>query len=275
MKHLPAICLASLLFGSPAAAKDIKTPPEGTALCETHNAVLFEDFESKRSRAAKIINKEKNYRVRNGLMTAIYVSNEKGSERNRAHIPLKRDLRQATLNFDVYFPSDFDFVLGGKLFGFAPDNPVWGGQETKPDGWSSRIMWREGGRPVTYNYHQNRPGKYGEDSTPVIDTAVIPRGQWVSLSLFLDVGTGHKDGRSEVWVNGEKASELSDLSFYDKSLNEPITTLALQTFFGGSSPKWAPKNEDGSYRHLPAVVDNMGVTDGRCIRPGPVSKPLR
>jgi len=113
MKHLPAICLASLLFGSPAAAKDIKTPPEGTALCETHNAVLFEDFESKRSRAAKIINKEKNYRVGNGLMTVIYVSNEKGSERNRAHIPLSRDLRQATLNFDVYFP--FRFGAGKRL----------------------------------------------------------------------------------------------------------------------------------------------------------------
>lgn len=245
--------------------------PETIAICETQDALLFEDFEGKKSKAAKLIDREKNYRVTNGMMTVFYISNERGSERNRAHIPLKRSVRQATLNFDVYFPVDFDFVLGGKLFGFAPKNPVWGGQETTLEGWSSRIMWREGGRPVTYNYHQNRPGKYGEDSKAVGEPRVIPRGEWVSLSLYLDIGTSEKDGRSEVWMNGEKTSELSGLSFHNKSVDAPITTLALQTFFGGNSSKWAPKNEDGSYRNLPALVDNMGVTEGRCIRPNPIN----
>lgn len=263
--------LGATLFSTQAVATE-----DPTAIgCETTNLVLFEDFEDPKSKMAKAINKEKNYSVSKGMLTVIYVSNEKGSERNRAHIPLPRPLDNATLNFDVYFPTDFDFVLGGKLFGFAPKNPVWGGQVTKPNGWSSRIMWREGGRPVTYNYHQNRPGKFGEDSQAVGESSIIPRGEWVTLSLFLDTGTGHKDGRSEVWMNGKKASELSDLSFYDKSKNEPITTLALQTFFGGSSPKWAPKNKDGSYRNLPALVDNMSVTEGHCIRPTPFGKPLK
>lgn len=271
MKYLPPACLALILFPSNVAAKNITSLPVGTAACETDNALLFETFDNRQSKAAKLINKEKNYSVENGMMSVLYVSNKRGSERNRAHIPLPRSVRQATLNFDVYFPADFDFVLGGKLFGFAPKNPVWGGQTTTLDGWSSRIMWREGGRPVTYNYHQNRPGKYGEDSKAVGEPSTLPRGQWVSLSLYLDIGTSQKDGRSEVWMNGEKASELAGLSFHDKNKDAPITTLALQTFFGGSSPKWAPKNEDGSYRNLPALVDNMGVTEGRCIRPMPMN----
>ena len=235
--------------------------------CETDQKLLFDDFSNPKTTMAKLIDKEKNYSISKDMMIVRYISNERGSERNRAHIPLPRKVREATLNFDVYFPVDFDFVLGGKLFGFAPKNPVWGGQDGKPNGWSSRIMWREGGRPVTYNYHQNRPGKYGEDSHPVIENAVIPRGQWVALSLHLDIGNGDKTGLSEVWVNGTKMSELTGLDFHASDKDAPITTLALQTFFGGSSPKWAPKNEDGSYRNLPALVDNMGVTEGRCIRP--------
>lgn len=267
------VVLVSPLFAQVANFNPNVAHPVGAELmakCETENAMLFERFDNIKSLAAKLIDREKNYSVSNGVMTIRYVGNERGSERNRAHIPLSRSVQQATLNFDVYFPEDFDFVLGGKLFGFAPENPVWGGQETKPDGWSSRIMWREGGRPVTYNYHQNRPGKYGEDSYPVTESSTIPRGEWLSLSIYLDVGTGNKDGRSEVWLNGKKVSELLALSFHDKSKNAPITTLALQTFFGGSSPKWAPKNEDGTYRNLFATVDNMGVTEGHCIRLKPM-----
>lgn len=267
MNHLVCFCLFACIFVSAATAN---TTSANRVLCETENALLFERFDNKKSQAAKLLDREKNYSVTNGMMRVLYVSNERGSERNRAHIPLSRPVRQATLNFDVYFPSDFDFVLGGKLFGFAPKNPVWGGQETKLEGWSSRIMWREGGRPVTYNYHQNRPGKFGEDSYPVGEPNKIPLGEWVSLSLYLDIGTGNKDGRSEVWLNGKKASELSGLSFHDKSKDAPITTLALQTFFGGSSPKWAPKNKDGTYRNLETLVDNMGVTEGRCVRLQPL-----
>ncbi|MDT0594901.1 polysaccharide lyase [Glaciecola petra] len=268
MKSIVSYYFFTAIIASPGFAT--ASSPEQSAVCESENAMLFESFDNKDSLAAKLIDREKNYSVSNGVMTIHYVGSERGSERNRAHIPLSRSVQQATLNFDVYFPEDFDFVLGGKLFGFAPENPVWGGQETKLDGWSSRIMWREGGRPVTYNYHQNRPGKYGEDSSPVGELSKIPRGEWLSLSIYLDAGTGNKDGRSEVWLNGKKVSELTGLSFYDKSKKALITTLALQTFFGGSSPKWAPKNEDGTYRNLSATVDNMGVTEGPCIRPQPI-----
>jgi len=246
------------------------TSEETDIACGAQDTLLFEGFENTQSTAAKIIDKEKNYSVADGLMQVSYVSNERGSERNRAHIPLSIPLQQATLSFDIFFPEDFDFVLGGKLFGFAPDNPIWGGQTKTLDGWSSRIMWREGGRPVTYNYHQNRPGKYGEDSYTVEEPTVIPHGEWITLSLYLDIGTGQKDGLSQVWLNGKKASELRDLSFHDKSKNAPITTLALQTFFGGSSSKWAPKNKDGSYRNLSVNVDNMSVTQGQCIRNRPL-----
>jgi hypothetical protein len=268
MKYRSLFALFLWLIPAHASASESAAAAEPRSDCLSENILLNEDFENKKSKAARIIRKEKNLNVTNGMMSILYVGNEKGSERMRAHIPLPRAVQQATLNFDVYFPVDFDFVLGGKLFGFAPDKPIWGGQETTLEGWSSRIMWREGGRAVTYNYHQNRPGKYGEDSKPVGEPSLIPRGEWVTMSLYLDAGTGHKDGRSEVWVNGRKASELTDLSFYDKSKSAPITTLALQTFFGGSSPKWAPKTADGRYRNLPALVDNMSVIEGRCVLGG-------
>lgn len=262
--------MKKLIFGTMLAGLTALSSHVSAAeinLCETNQKLLFDDFSNPKTKMAKRINKEKNYAVSKGMMTVRYISNERGSERNSALIPLPRKVREATLNFDIYFPTDFDFVLGGKLFGFAPKNPVWGGQDGKPNGWSSRVMWREGGRPVTYNYHQNRPGKYGENSQAVVEGAVIPRGQWVSLSLYLDLGDNQRNGLSEVWVNGTKMSELTGLDFHAPDKDAPITTLALQTFFGGSSPKWAPKNEDGSYRNLPALVDNMGVTEGRCIRP--------
>lgn len=240
------------------------------ASCETEQALLFEDFNDPNTRMAKLIRREKNYDIADGEMRISYIGNEKGSERIRAHIPLPRKVREATLNFDVYFPKGFDFVLGGKLFGFAPENAVWGGQTNTPDGWSSRIMWRANGRLVTYNYHQNRPGKYGEDSPSVGEGQTLPLGEWVSLSLYLNLGNQDRTGRSEVWMNGEVAGVLEGLNFHAANKNAPIEILALQTFFGGSSPRWAPKSSDGRYRIFRATVDNMGVTEGRCIRSNPI-----
>lgn len=235
-------------------------------VCENF-PVILESFDSPESPNVLALTQDPNYALGddtdNNYLVATFVGNHVGSERNTRHLDLP-PLDSATLSFDIWFEPDFDFVLGGKLPGFAPVTPAWGGETVEPAEWSNRIMWREGGKLVTYSYHQNLPHKWGEDSQAVSDRS-LPVGSWVSLSLYTDLIFG----KSEVWMDGEKIGELGALDFYAPGENSPITTLAFHSFFGGNTPEWAPKDKEGQYRNLTARFDNVGVYRGHCIRKRP------
>jgi hypothetical protein len=54
----------------------------------------------------------------------------------------------AMLEYEVYFPGSFDFVMGGKLPGMHGGNLQCSGYSSVPNGnncFSTRLMWRENG----------------------------------------------------------------------------------------------------------------------------------
>lgn len=58
----------------------------------------------------------------------------------------------ATLEYEVYFPSDFEWVKGGKLPGLAGGPTGCGGGKDPTSCWSARIMWRREGDGEAYMY---------------------------------------------------------------------------------------------------------------------------
>ena len=198
-------------------------------------------------------------------LKARYVGNAHGSERIVVRYPLGVTGTDFTLVYDVWLAPDFQFVLGGKMHGLGPAQPVTGGDPLRPDGWSSRVMWREGGAPVTYVYHQHQPGKFGEDGAAVSEATFTPgESQRVAIHIALNTEEG-RPGSSRVYLDGELVNRLEDVTYRSVFAEETdISQLLFSTFFGGNAPEWAPKDTGGDYVTVTARYDNIAVYPGLC-----------
>ncbi|WOI53671.1 polysaccharide lyase [Parvularcula sp. LCG005] len=243
--------------------------------CAASVPIAAEDFEDASSTAAALMTHHPNLSVikENGqhVLQSNYVGDAHGSERNYANIPLKDGYEELSLSFDVKFEKDFPFVRGGKMHGFVPDRSVTGGQALTPEGWSARIMWGAEGVPLTYTYHQDQPGKYGEIGTALSDAA-FPTDEWFAVTLHTRLNTEDgTPGFTRLYLNGTPVREQTGLTF--RSVFSPeslISRFVIVTFHGGNDPSWAPKNADGSYRTVQSWFDNIAIYDQPCRRMGPV-----
>ncbi|MBN1901443.1 hypothetical protein JW926_09000, partial [Candidatus Sumerlaeota bacterium] len=145
--RLTPIILFMMLSLSSRGVSDISLKP-----------VLSEDFESTTTGGVcyKLIQRPNLSRVKGEgvdgsfALKLAYVGNERGSKGHvlRFHLP-ERGM-EYTLNYDVKFAEDFQFVKGGKLHGLGPDSPISGGNEMRPDGWSARVVFTEQEGAATY-----------------------------------------------------------------------------------------------------------------------------
>lgn len=189
-----------------------------------------------------------------------YEGYERGSHRIAVSPPIS-PANQYELSYWVRFCDGFDFARGGKLHGVGPANPVAGGNAITPEGWSARLMFRGDGGLQTYVYHQDMSDKYG-------DTAVAPNftfqpGQYhrVVMQVMLNAPAEEGNGLIKVWVDDELLIEHQGLRFRDRLKSESdIQRLMFNTFHGGSSPEWAPRMADGSYKTDCAFFDNIALT---------------
>ncbi len=69
-----------------------------------------------------------------------------------APIPNFQNLTTLTFEYQVFFPTGFDFVLGGKLPGLYGGRQSCSGGTTALDCFSTRTMWRDGGQGEVYLY---------------------------------------------------------------------------------------------------------------------------
>lgn len=204
---------------------------------------------------------------------ATYQGNERGSERIVVSVPCDRAALEYTLCYDVKFAADFDFAKGGKLPGLGPEKPVTGGKPMRADGWSARLMWREDGKIISYVYHQDQPGRYGDSKAAA--RVKFARGAYHAVTLQVTVNSaGDKaDGRVAVYLDGRKLIEHRKLCLRGTDGNEALIERVLfSTFFGGSSPDWAPRDRDGQFSVEKAWFDNVAVYRGRVIRKKPASQ---
>jgi hypothetical protein len=148
----------------------------------------------------------------------------------------------------VRFAADFDWVQGGKLPGLGGGTTPTGGN-FDPDGFTSRYMWRKGGRLVVYLYWAgqasaaNATGRqYGVD----LDCGVtMERGRDYTLRQRVTMNTpGKPDGVLEVWVDGRPVLRRADLLFRDApGKTWQIDRFFFSTFHGGNDPSWAPSRD--------------------------------
>ena len=69
-----------------------------------------------------------------------------------------------TLEYSVFFPVGFDFVKGGKLPGLYGGKEGCSGGDAATDCWSSRMMWRKGGKGEIYLVSMLLGGWFGLSS---------------------------------------------------------------------------------------------------------------
>jgi hypothetical protein len=153
-----------------------------------------------------------------------------------------------TLEYRLRFSADFDWIKGGKLPGLGGGKAPTGGF-FNPDGFTSRYMWREGGRLVVYLYWAGQRSaarstgrQYGED----LDTGVVlVRDRDYVLRQRVTMNTpGVADGSLEVWVDGKPVLRRADLLFRDDATKTwQIDRFFFSTFHGGNDPSWAPSHD--------------------------------
>jgi N-sulfoglucosamine sulfohydrolase len=202
-------------------------------------------------------------------LRAEYTGYDRGSERIVRHLFLPEPALEYSLNYDVRFDRDFQFVKGGKLLGLGPAKHVTGGRPVVPGGWSARVTFKEGGAARLYTYHQDQPGQYG-DRLPIQNPFYFEKDRYYAVSLHVRVNDSPEtaNGFSRLYVDGELAEQHEGLRFRgEDSEASLINKFMFSSFHGGHMPEWAPRDADGNYTTVYAYFDNISVYEGERIRP--------
>ncbi|KAI9256651.1 hypothetical protein BDA99DRAFT_516986 [Phascolomyces articulosus] len=176
-------------------------------------------------------------------------------------IVLHEQAKFAIFEYQVYFPKDFDFVLGGKLpglYGGRPAEICSGGVHTDIC-FSTRTMWRREGDGELYAYvpEDQQRNDLCEQQGVFCDATYgysLGRGAWtfktgewikVKQSLYLNQ-PGKTNGKIKLSVDGKKVYALKDLLFVSENA-DPALRIAFHTFFGGSKIEWAATKDEYTY----------------------------
>lgn len=235
--------------------------------------------------------------------TLFYAYPFKADPRSTAN-PFSAD--SASLEYDVYFPPDFDFVKGGKLPGLSGGSGGSGrgcGGGVDPNNcFSLRVMWRRNGWGETYIYApEGQQGddfcsKYPECSNSGTGAApctvcnynagvsfargsfIFKRGQWqrIRVALKLNNPPGTPNGIVELAVDGNVVIRYDKMNW--RNTNDiKIEAIEFASWFGGSDESWAPSKDTyilfrniKAYRSGPPTVTNTGTGRSATLKAGPV-----
>jgi hypothetical protein len=162
-------------------------------------------------------------------------------------VPLAGNHQELYCAYRIRFEAAFNFVKGGKIPGLSGGNHPTGcsGVPSGTDGFTARMMWREGGAAVQYVYYPDQAQTCGDDFPwNVGGTRAFKRGVWYSLEHRLLLNTGDQpNGTMQAWFDGELALDRKNVRF--RSVDSvPIDSFYFSTFFGGSSADWAPPEDE-------------------------------
>lgn len=191
-----------------------------------------------------------------------YVPYSRGSQRLVKNVSLP-NAKEYTLQYDVFFESDFEFVKGGKMHGLGPKNTTTGCDPIETDGWSARVMWRRSGQAEIYNYHQDRQNNCGDNG---IADAYFTKGRYQAVSLYVRVNTGQdrSDGEIALFIDGREVSRWQNTRLRsDINQDTEINKFLFSTFHGGSDSTWSPS------KTVHARYDNFAVVPGLAVRSAP------
>ncbi|ORX92040.1 hypothetical protein K493DRAFT_182031, partial [Basidiobolus meristosporus CBS 931.73] len=161
---------------------------------------------------------------------------------------------RAMISYELAFPDNFTWVLGGKLPGISGgwgDLGCTGGREANGHNcFSVRLMWREGGVGEIYTYLPRALNKNLCSRSDVVCNAdygisagrnfQFRTGKWMKVDLFVQLNTlDRSDGYMKLYMNDRLVIDLSGL-IYRSEDTMYADMLAFSSFFGGSTPAYAP-----------------------------------
>lgn len=160
------------------------------------------------------------------------------------------------ISYYVRFSDDFSWgntSEGGKLPGLAGGARCSGCATcTGTNGFTARLMWRQGGKAVVYLYHLNKQQPPCGDNYEIFVDGKnfnFQKGKWHKVSQRVKVNTGtNKNGEVEMWIDDKQTQlKLYDGTFVDKLTSiqfvnngDKVDALYFSTFHGGSNSGWAP-----------------------------------
>ena len=173
-----------------------------------------------------------------------------------------------SLQYDLLFEEDWQWVLGGKLPGLASATPDSGcSAAVSPERWSARLMWRANGASEIYAYTQTRPDGDCGERTVGQSPFVTRHYQAVTLYVRVNRVADLADGVAQLYVDGRLLAERTGVQFRSSTAaGSEIASLFFSTFFGGTNSadtSWAPTAA------VHARFDNLAVYPGLVIRSAP------
>jgi len=162
-------------------------------------------------------------------------------------VPLAGNHQELYCAYRMRFEASFNFVKGGKIPGLSGGNHPTGcsGVPSGTDGFTARMMWREGGAAVQYMYYPDQAQACGDDFPWTVGgTRAFKHGDWYSVEHHLLLNTGDQpNGVMQTWFDGQLALDRKDVRF--RSVDSvPIDSFYFSTFFGGSTAEWAPPEDE-------------------------------
>lgn len=143
------------------------------------------------------------------------------------------------LQYSVRFPTNFNYVMGGKLPGLYGGTGNTGSDfPTGMDGFTTRFMWRASGAGEAYPF---LPTSAPNDGTELGKGNWYFTGdaKWHTLKQQCTLNTvGASNGVIQTWYDG--ALVLTATGLFFRSTNTlHIDGVIFQTFFGGDATDWA------------------------------------
>ncbi|RPD59295.1 hypothetical protein L226DRAFT_488914 [Lentinus tigrinus ALCF2SS1-7] len=137
--------------------------------------------------------------------------------------------RNVSMEYSVFFPSDFDWVEGGKMPGIYGGHDGCSGGDDALDCFSTRLMWRSNGAGELYLYAPKDKQTAALCKTPpqsVCDSDYgfsigrgafyFAAGKWTHIRQTVVLNTpGEQDGGFTLDVNGKRVIERSDIFYRD------------------------------------------------------------
>ncbi|KAI7865105.1 hypothetical protein BDF14DRAFT_1744481 [Spinellus fusiger] len=165
----------------------------------------------------------------------------------------------ADFEYQVYFPSSYNFVLGGKLPGiFGGTGRCSGGIDT-PTCFSARFMWRQSGKGEVYTYLPEAKQSSTLCTTPSNicnsqygysigrGSFTFKTGAWTTVRQVLKLNTpGNLDGQLTVYANGNQVYQQNNIAFRESQTGKNVG-IDFETFFGGSEDSYITPTTQYAY----------------------------
>ncbi|KAI8100558.1 hypothetical protein M9434_004950 [Picochlorum sp. BPE23] len=179
----------------------------------------------------------------------------------------------ATLEYEVYFPLDFEWVKGGKLPGFmggASNGIGCGGGNRDYDCFSYRVMWRREGYGEAYVYapfpsqdptlcpelpdcNTKTPSVLCNNCDGTAGWSLgrasfrFQPGQWNKVKVQMKLNNpGYPDGMIRLVVNDQTAYEKFNFVWRTNDTVK-IEGINIASWYGGSDATWSPNRDQYIY----------------------------